>query len=65
MYIYSIYPKDGTKVWFQKLCKIHILSRMYSPAPYESLGIKHLSHGRPVNLSGKLYDVKFYDIDEN
>ena len=52
-------------MWFQKLCKIHILSRRYSPAPYESLGIKHLSHGSPVNFSGKLYDVKFYDVDEN
>lgn len=52
-------------MWFQKLCKIHILSRRYSPAPYESLGIKHLSHGSSVNFSGKLYDVKFYDVDEN
>ena len=25
----------------------------------------HLSHGSPVNFSGKLYDVKFYDVDEN
>ena len=25
----------------------------------------HLSHGSSVNFSGKLYDVKFYDVDEN
>ena len=25
----------------------------------------HLSHGSPVNFSGELYDVKFYDVDEN
>ena len=25
----------------------------------------HLTHGSPVNFSGKLYDVKFYDVDEN
>ncbi len=25
----------------------------------------HLTHGSSVNFSGKLYDVKFYDVDEN
>lgn len=25
----------------------------------------HLSHGSPVNFSGKLYDVHFYNVDEN
>ena len=25
----------------------------------------HLTHGSKVNFSGKLYDVKFYDTDEN
>ena len=25
----------------------------------------HLTHGSPVNFSGKLYDVKFYNVDEN
>ena len=25
----------------------------------------HLTHGSPVNLSGKLYDMHFYDVDEN
>lgn len=25
----------------------------------------HLSHGSPVNFSGKLYDVYFYGVDEN
>lgn len=25
----------------------------------------HLSHGSPVNFSGKLYNVKFYNVDEN
>lgn len=25
----------------------------------------HLSHGSPVNFAGKLYDVHFYDVDEN
>ena len=24
----------------------------------------HLTHGSPVNLSGKIYDVHFYDVDE-
>ena len=52
-------------MWFQKLCKIHILSRRYSPAPYESLGIKHLSHGSSVNFSGKTYNVVFYGVDSN
>ena len=25
----------------------------------------HLTHGSPVNFSGKLYNVKFYNVDEN
>ena len=25
----------------------------------------HLTHGSPVNFSGKLYDMHFYDVDEN
>ena len=25
----------------------------------------HLTHGSPVNFSGKLYDLHFYDVDEN
>ena len=25
----------------------------------------HLTHGSKVNFSGKLYDVKFYDLDKN
>ena len=49
-------------MWFQKLCKIHILSRRYSPAPYENLGIKHLSHGMPLNASGKIYDFIHYGV---
>ena len=25
----------------------------------------HLTHGSPVNFSGKIFDVEFYDVDEN
>ena len=51
-------------MWFQKLCKIHILSRRYSPAPYESLGVKHLSHGMRANASGKLYQFTHYNLNK-
>lgn len=40
------------------------LSRRYSPAPYESLGIKHLSHGMRANASGKLYQFTHYNLNK-